>query len=113
MEHTKLPWRIDRMATDGGAPIIVADECWLHRTRTIAKVLYEYGSEDPEVLSNAAFIVKACNCHDELLEALKRCRLELSYCSEQLAHFGRKVKHGSIADALMIANEIIAKCEGK
>lgn len=49
----------------------------------------------------------------DLLEALKKCRLELSYCSEQLAHFGRKVKHGSIADALMIVNEIIAKCEGK
>lgn len=49
----------------------------------------------------------------DLLEALKKCRLELSYCTEQLAHFGRKVKHDSIADALMIANEIIAKCEGK
>ena len=49
----------------------------------------------------------------DLLAALKKCRLELSYCSEELAHFGRHVKHGSIADALMIANEIIAKCEGK
>lgn len=27
--------------------------------------------DDPEVIANAEFIVLACNCHDDLLEALK------------------------------------------
>jgi hypothetical protein len=27
----------------------------------------------PEGLANAAFIVRACNCHEELLEALRGC----------------------------------------
>ena len=55
---------------------------------------------DKEALANAAFIVKACNAHDDLVKALEQCRT--SYCgyaitkSEQypdiLANFWKEIK---------------------
>jgi hypothetical protein len=70
-ERTKGNWKIDKIATAGGAPIIVSDKCWLGGKRQIAKVLYHSGSEDPEVYPNAKFICLAANYHDRLVEALK------------------------------------------
>ena len=69
MSHTPTPWNIDN--TDYGAPLIRAKTCWMKGSRDVAKVLYHYGSEDPEVDQNAAFIVRACNAHEELVEALR------------------------------------------
>ena len=70
---TELPWRIDRYKTAGGAPIIVGISSW-HKCqeREVAKVLYAWGSEDPEVEPNAAYIVHACNAHPKLVDALNR-----------------------------------------
>jgi hypothetical protein len=68
MNHTPTPWKIDRLLTANAAPVIVAETCWRNQARTVAKALYHSGSEDPEVQANAKFIVRACNCHDELLD---------------------------------------------
>ncbi len=70
-EHTELPWYLDKNSLlSAAAPVIVSDTCWKGRKREIARVLYHDGSEDPEVIANAEFIVKACNSHEDLLEAL-------------------------------------------
>jgi hypothetical protein len=70
MEHTKTPWRVGRK---GGA--VVADE----------PVPEMGGSDDVEyygghmvaeslVPRNTAFIVRACNAHEQLVEALTMIR---------------------------------------
>lgn len=71
MNHTPTPYRIDRVLTENGAPIITSDTRWGERPRVIAKVMYHGGSEDPEVEANAEFIVRACNVYDRML---KLCR---------------------------------------
>lgn len=76
-ERTKGYWKIDKVATAGGAPIIVSDKCWLGGKRKIAKVLYHYGSEDPEVSPNAKFICLAVNYHDRLVEALNAISVKI------------------------------------
>lgn len=69
--YTKGEWKIDKELTAGGAPIIVSNTCWQNRKREIAKVLYAFGSEDPEVQANADRIVNCVNSHDDLLKACK------------------------------------------
>jgi hypothetical protein len=59
MGHTPTPWR---SLIKGGRFIITDDGI------PIAECMHELKQPDG---ANAAFIVKACNCHDELLEACK------------------------------------------
>lgn len=75
---TSLPWYIDVEGSAGGAPIIVGRSSWRFerdgvtgRNRAVAKVLYEWGSEDPEVNQNARYIVHACNMYEEMYKVLK------------------------------------------
>ena len=67
MEHTKTPWKISEHAIWKGPTISAGD-------RLIAVVMYDTfdGEKDrPLIEANAQFIVKAANCHNELLEACK------------------------------------------
>lgn len=48
--------------------------------------------------ANAAFIVRACNCHDELVEALKHIKSEYGYCLPE--------------KTMQKINKAIAKAEG-
>lgn len=74
MAHTPTPWWTLPTPTPGAAPEIMGAG-W-RGGRRIAKVLYDRGSEDPEVHDNAAFIVTACNAHDDLLAACKALPLD-------------------------------------
>jgi len=58
-KHSGGEWSIDEEQTMGGAPIICASESYLGRSRRVAKVLFEGGSEDPEVHANARLLVIA------------------------------------------------------
>jgi hypothetical protein len=60
--HTPLPWQLNLGIA---APEIMGN------SRRIAIVLYHDGSEDNEVYDNARLIVRACNSHAVLLEALE------------------------------------------
>ncbi|MEN6375497.1 MAG: hypothetical protein ABFD75_12085 [Smithella sp.] len=60
MEHTKTPWNYndpDGKIRNASGEVIATIWLWP-----------ESGTRD----ANAAFIVKACNCHDEFVAALKR-----------------------------------------
>jgi len=60
----------------------------------------------PNAEANAAFIVKACNLHDELVDALK-CLLSLCECGE-----GNGVWTGEGAwEEAKVAREVIAKAQ--
>lgn len=56
--HTPLPWAI----SNGSAQYIWGDARWVAATM---------GVRDAEGAANAAFIVRACNSHYQLVEALR------------------------------------------
>lgn len=62
-KHTALPWKIgeDQWTIEGKN----WGNCWI----TVAK---PYGENEQNRDANAQYIVKAVNCHEELVEALKR-----------------------------------------
>ena len=81
MTHTPRPWKVKKFSN--AAPVIVG-EGWMG-ARRIAKVLYEGGSEDPEVHANAVLIAAA----PDMLEALKAI---IAACDEPTPHLP-KIKH--------------------
>jgi len=58
-KHTPLPWEVGSTGDDGRIRINSEEQ------RTVA---YVAGSSMVEVKANAEFIVKAVNCHEELLQ---------------------------------------------
>jgi len=72
MKHTKTPWKasgIVQSAPDTEGDMLIHTEGGLH----VAEVfqVQNLKHKDPEQSrANAAFIVKACNAHDELVSAL-------------------------------------------
>ncbi len=71
---THGPWKWDKSASDGGAPVLTASGCWRGptRARVVAKAYFHDGSEDPEVHGNAALIVTLRNAVPALLAAARR-----------------------------------------
>ena len=77
MEHTKTPWGYwPECCREGG--MITSNEYGCH---VAAPTLYE--NHPALTKANAAFIVKACNCHDELLEACKNAQNQIIYLHEK------------------------------
>lgn len=62
-KHTPTPWYFSPISCD----------VWANPGFTICEV-YPSGHETEEKKANAEFIVRAVNCHDELVEALQRLR---------------------------------------
>ncbi len=60
MKHTKLPWKI------GIEPQVVSSK----EGKVICRTSYKNPAKDVEGVATAEFIVRACNSHYELLEAL-------------------------------------------
>jgi hypothetical protein len=79
-EHTPIPWRLVKFA-----PMNVTAE-----SKVVANcACYSDNTADPEalhdeLLANAEFIVRACNSHDRLVEALKGL-VECSPCQNGCA----------------------------
>jgi len=102
--HTPGPWRILAQSPyRGGAEICAGDS-------TVAVMYREVGYDDwqdveplPQAEANAAFIVRACNAHEELVKALKASLLAIpdGMLSTNQAHIVQQIRHA------------IAKAEGK
>ncbi|WP_288379803.1 hypothetical protein [uncultured Massilia sp.] len=75
MQHTKTPWRIGKPSQMGS---VVADEP-VPEIKGSDAVEYYGGHLIAESIAprNAEFIVRACNAHDQLVEALRSVRLEV------------------------------------
>jgi hypothetical protein len=69
-KHTPTPWRVIDNEPGNGygsmdiTPLLIEGESY-----AIAAVIGDVAGIDPQ--ANAAFIVRACNSHDALVEALK------------------------------------------
>lgn len=66
MNHTPTPWYVSglEIATNLNMP-------YGKKNRHIASVTDHYPHGTPQDHATAEFIVRACNCHDELVEACK------------------------------------------
>lgn len=109
MSHTPTPWRLEQTAHTT-APVIVGTSPFTGGERRIARVLYEVGSEDPEVWDNARKIVAAVNSHDDLLAT---CEWLLSLMRGSYRGAGWVVPGGTadkIADRLRAS---VAKARGE
>ena len=79
VEHTPGPWKAYKNEEKQFINIFAKSK----KDGKIAdRVAYVLGVEYPDTIdrkaeANAAFIVRACNCHDELLEALKDAKAEM------------------------------------
>lgn len=106
--HTQTPWKIEdsqRYANSGSIDISHGDEIIASVIVNIEpgdyfqKEILEMASA--EELANAAFIVRAVNCHEELLDALKAMVKQRRECGF--------VKH----ESELMADKAIAKADGK
>ena len=69
---TDAPWKWDKLRSGGGAPVIVGPH-WGGRQseRVVCKVLFDPGSEDPQVHQNARLIVALRNLVPQIIAALR------------------------------------------
>ena len=97
MAHTPTPWLIDKFGNVkmiGGRKNILVQGFGLN--------------SEKESVSNSTFIVRACNSHDELLEA---CKWALDIFDND-SHSGNKFFNGENS-AIARLKLAIAKAEGK
>lgn len=66
--HTPTPWRYEAATTQEGDWDIVGAN-----NLGVAEILYYRAGRIQENAANAAFIVTACNAHDDLLAAAEGC----------------------------------------
>jgi formylmethanofuran dehydrogenase subunit B len=72
IERTPGPWKAGKFSSVVGCPITAQPDP-SRNTVVIAGVHGAFGDDyQAEVEANAAFIVRACNAHEDLLEALRR-----------------------------------------
>ncbi len=74
--HTPTPWVVN---DNSGMALVILGVSRRNQRREVAVVQYHNGSDDSEVRPNAAFIVKAVNNHDALIEALEVVLDDLIY----------------------------------
>lgn len=100
MKHTPTPWKIDEALDLPLAIISDTDD---------GMGVAEMGERSPESIANAAFIVKTCNAHDELLAACKEA-LELLYGLSSGCHTKQRAEE-YVAGVLAL-KRAISKAEG-
>jgi len=114
-EHTPLPWSVG-----GNLPYVVAVTAPEYRGRipetTICRGQHTGGQNWPyldpmEYRANAAFIVKACNSHYELLEALKDIKVAAYRAISMEVYVD--AMHDALDKIFSDAQAAISKAEGE
>lgn len=113
-EHTPLPWRVSGEHVVGSQEIHVFGRKRNARGISSASyssdVCYIQGDLDlPGPLANAEFIVHACNCHDDLLDALK----QIAAIVEDSAGDNALLTRRSLNATGLVAQHAIAKAKEK
>lgn len=90
-KHTPTPWHL------GGTKnmIVFAEDGW-----AIANAVVHHNKSGFEKMeANAAFIVKAVNCHEELICALEDCQETVcaKYCDEVMGDHCEECRNASAA----------------
>ena len=80
-EHTSVPWTAHQMSVRTWE---IRGPDGLNVCRTYAGTLgTPYAKPDTTIAANAEFIVRACNSHDELLEACKEALGALAFVTDK------------------------------
>jgi len=76
--HSPLPWSVRASRNDEGYGLLICDE-----DQTILAGMDTWLGPTPEaeMEANAAFIVRACNSHAALVEALEAADLRITACA--------------------------------
>lgn len=67
--HTPTPWKLDLSAESGEADWKIQ----ILSSENRPAIAYAWGSDRKEVEANAAFVVRAVNAYQTMLDALKAC----------------------------------------
>ena len=103
MGHSPIPW--DCITDETGELFIYGpDGTDPSNGEVYAPLVATITNNGPVDRENAAFIVKACNCHAELLEALKAVETIADWDGEATPHY---------LECWAKARAAIAKAEGK
>ena len=77
-EHTPTPWEFTPYAhLDNAAGVVECTKDIRKTGRVVAFIRSGPNMPPAEVLPNAAFIVRAANCHEDLVRELEDCELSL------------------------------------
>lgn len=98
MKHTALPWSIEKI-DDEYLSIYSSSEL-------IADVIHAKGAKE-DGNRNAKFIIRACNCHEELVEALKLVSPIARTLMDELAQ-KKATNWGIVNDGLVKINKALA-----
>ena len=101
-KHTELPWK-----TDEDSPVIRQSDSQCPIAAVCKRVIK--GEQD----ADQRFIVLACNCHDDLLEALDECVDIVEHAAEEEHQAGRFESAEVLTDMAQKAQAAIAKATGK
>ncbi len=101
-EHTPLPWKVYYAKNNGQVILGTGEEngCAVQAHNG------SFWRNDEEAKANAEFVVHACNCHYELLEALEMCQQAL------IPHYDDDRDGSDEANAVVNAMGVIAKAKG-
>jgi hypothetical protein len=113
-KHTPTPWHVANGSHIHDKPTEF-DETGARIGDTpnrIAAIEYPYGDAEGKAF-NAEYIVRAVNCHDELVEALKRARDHMIMSEGVFISDGKIGQSADWAEALQQVRAAVDKAEGK
>lgn len=102
MSHTQTPWEFD------GSGFRKEGETWYLLHAYLLRDAYGHGAKLSITAQDAEFIVRACNAHDGLLDAIYRA---LPFVEE--AETDPHYKTGAAKQVVNIIRSAIGKAEGK
>jgi hypothetical protein len=100
-QHTPGPWKV--FGVRRNQYLAVIDSIPDQDGKVIANCICHVAMTNPDAQANAEFIVRACNAHDDLLEACEQALI----CIEQDEH-----THGRNFGAGNVLRAAIAKAKG-
>lgn len=109
MTHTPSPWFVSPSFRGGQAVIHGPKQHGQHRRVAAcgSPRVYENKELDAEVQANAAMIVKAVNCHAELVDALSKCEALLA-----IVETGVQISGSMVSAAVATARATLEKANG-
>lgn len=109
VKHTPLPYNISHN-DDNGDIVVRAKDNNTIVANVEADYYNPYGNDNKTIEANAAFIVKACNSHYTLLEALKEALIVIERMSDEYSKVAKK--HASFTNGeYKRINEAIKQAE--
>jgi hypothetical protein len=106
-EHTPVPWvvRVFPTARNANNQYWIMDAIPDKDGKVVANAIASATPSNDEAEANARFIVRACNCHADLLEAVNLLLAAIDFAEVN--------KHPAIEACLDYATAVIAKAEGE